>query len=145
MCEPLPKALSHAHGHALLLGRTGTAFVPQGDGCGASMRSPGGMLAHACMQVAKFAAFMARGLFRHYKLYQFAFTRDQGHTQYTAQLLVGPGAGGRGQAGWSGGAARTYSCCAWGPPTTCAVCLAGGAHSRWALCNRMHLGIYLPF
>lgn len=56
-------------------------------------------------QVSKFAAFMARGLFRHYKLYQFVFTREQGHAQYSAQLLVEtpiiqPFAGALSQADW---------------------------------------------
>ncbi|KAG2453140.1 hypothetical protein HYH02_002466 [Chlamydomonas schloesseri] len=39
-------------------------------------------------QVASAAAFMARGLLRHYRLYQHVFSTEQAHTEYTAELMV---------------------------------------------------------
>ncbi|KAG2437360.1 hypothetical protein HXX76_006015 [Chlamydomonas incerta] len=39
-------------------------------------------------QVAAAAAFMARGLLRHYRLYQHVFSTEQAHTEYTAELMV---------------------------------------------------------
>lgn len=42
-----------------------------------------------CVQVAAAAAFMARGLLRHYRLYQHVFSTAQAHTEYTAELMVG--------------------------------------------------------
>lgn len=40
-------------------------------------------------QVAAAGAFTARGLLRHYRLYQHVFSTEQPHVQYTAELLVG--------------------------------------------------------
>ncbi|KAG2487200.1 hypothetical protein HYH03_014174 [Edaphochlamys debaryana] len=39
-------------------------------------------------QVAAAAGFMARGLLRHYRLYQHVFSTEQAHTEYTAELEV---------------------------------------------------------
>ncbi|GLC42044.1 hypothetical protein PLESTB_001062100 [Pleodorina starrii] len=39
-------------------------------------------------QVAAIGGFMARGLLRHYRLYQHVFSTEQAHIQYTAELQV---------------------------------------------------------